>query len=162
MAGIDSTLLHQYFTYKDGHLYNKKSRKRVKIGQKLGYKTSNQGYIQIGFKNKYYYVHRLIFLMFHNYLPEKIDHIDGNPLNNCIENLRACTSSQNQLNKKLLDSNTSGFKNVHWRNDRSKWRVDVVICGKRTYFGSFDDIELADLVAQEVRNKYHKEFARHK
>jgi len=27
--------------------------------------------------------------------------------------------------------------------------------------GRFDDLELADLVAQEVRNKYHGEFVRH-
>jgi hypothetical protein len=32
---------------------------------------------------------------------------------------------------------------------------------KRKYIGSFEDVELADLVAQEARDKYHGRFARH-
>jgi hypothetical protein len=34
------------------------------------------------------------------------------------------------------------------------------INGVRKIFGYFADIELADLVAQEARSKYHGEFAR--
>jgi hypothetical protein len=39
--------------------------------------------------------------------------------------------------------------------------VCVRVNKKEKYFGIYDDIELAELVATEVRNKYHKEFARH-
>ncbi|XGI80662.1 hypothetical protein ACED16_02520 [Enterobacter hormaechei] len=31
--------------------------------------------------------------------------------------------------------------------------------GKYEYFGSFDDLELAELVASEVRSKYHGDYA---
>ena len=31
----------------------------------------------------------------------------------------------------------------------------------KKYFGSFTDLELADLVAQEARSKYHGNFANH-
>jgi len=37
----------------------------------------------------------------------------------------------------------------------------MFVNGQRKYFGYFDDIELANLVAQEARNKFHKEFANH-
>jgi hypothetical protein len=161
MADIDSTLLHKYFEYSNGELYNKKSRHRVKIGQKLGYK-SNEGYVILGFNNKYYLAHRLIFIMHYGYIPQQIDHIDGNRANNLIENLREATNSQNCHNSKKKITNTSGYKNVTWRKDRSKWLVNIVINNKNVYFGSYDDIELADLVAQEARDKYHKEFAKHK
>lgn len=162
MADIDSTLLHQYFTYKDGELYNKKPRRRVAVGQKLGYVTNSDGYIKLGFNNKYYLVHRLIFMMFHDYMPERLDHIDGNPANNRIENLREVTNTENCQNSKKRITNTSGYKNVHWRKDRSKWRVDIIINGKDVHFGSYDDIELADLVATEARDLYFGKFARHK
>jgi hypothetical protein len=161
MAELDSTLLNQYFEYKDGHLYNKIPRKKVKVGQKLGY-ISNQGYVNLGFKNKYYLAHRLIFMMHYGYIPTHIDHIDGNPANNRIENLREVTNTQNCQNSKKRTTNSSGYKNVHWRKDRSKWRVDININGKDVYFGSYDDIELADLVATEARDKYFDKFARHK
>ena len=36
------------------------------------------------------------------------------------------------------------------------------LTGKAKNFGSFKDLELADLVATMVREKYHGEFARHK
>lgn len=162
MADIDSTLLHEYFEYCNGELYNKKPRQRVKLGQKLGYITDSDGYVKLGFKGKYYLAHRIIFMMFHGYIPKQIDHIDGNPANNLIGNLREASNTENSQNSKKRLKNTSGFKNVHWRKDRSKWRVDIVINGKYTHFGSFDDIELADLVAQEARDKYHGKFARHK
>jgi hypothetical protein len=162
MADIDSTLLHQYFEYKDGELYNKKSRYRVRIGQKLGYVTNSDGYVKLGLLGKYYCAHRLIFMMFYGYMPKRIDHIDGNPANNRIENLREVTNVQNCQNSKKRITNTSGYKNVNWRKDRQHWRVDIKINGKSFYFGSYDDIELANLVAIEARNKYHGEFARHK
>jgi hypothetical protein len=37
-----------------------------------------------------------------------------------------------------------------------------MINGKDVHFGSYDDIELADLVATEARDKYFGNFARHK
>lgn len=162
MAGIDSTLLHQYFEYRDGKLYNKKVRQRVKVGQELGYVTNSDGYVKLGLQGKYYLAHRLIFMMFYGYLPKHIDHIDGNPANNLIENLREVTNTENCQNSKKRITNTSGCKNVHWRKDRSKWRVDIKINGKDVYFGSYADIELSDLVATEARDLYFGKFARHK
>ncbi len=41
-----------------------------------------------------------------------------------------------------------------------KWAVNVCLNNKNKRFGRYDDIELAELVAQEVRAKYHGEFAR--
>lgn len=100
MADIDSTLLNQYFTYKNGELYNKKPRQRVTVGQKLGYVNNSDGYIKLGFKGKYYLAHRLVFMMHHGYMPNHIDHIDNNPANNRIENLREVTNTQNCQNSK--------------------------------------------------------------
>ena len=42
----------------------------------------------------------------------EVDHIDGNPSNNHVDNLRWCSRSQNQTNKKTQKNNTLGYKNI--------------------------------------------------
>ena len=98
--------------------------------------------------------------MHYGYIPQIVDHIDGNTLNNKIENLRAVSLNQNQHNRGIDKRNKSGFKNVAWCKRTKKWQVSLAVNNKSMAFGRFSDIELADLVAQEARDKYHKEFVR--
>ena len=95
-------------------------------------------------------------------MPKIVDHIDGNKLNNKIDNLRVANNTQNQQNAKINIKNTSGYKNVSLCPQTKKWAVKISVDGLRKTIGRFDDVELADLVAQEARKKYHKEFARSK
>ena len=151
---IDQATVAALFEYKDGVLYRRKN------GQKAGTKH-HTGYTQIVANRKLHNAHRLIFLLHHGWLPEVIDHIDGNRSNDKIENLRPATWVENLQNMKIRPNNKSGCKNVSWSKEKSKWVVQLSINKKPTYFGRFDDLELADLVATEARNKYHKHFARH-
>jgi hypothetical protein len=98
-------------------------------------------------------------MMQHGYVPGIIDHVDGNPLNNKIANLRPATISQNAMNAKVYCTNKSGVQNVSWHKKAKKWEVKLQIKGKRIHFGAFDDIELAVAVAKAIRNKHYKEFA---
>ena len=158
---ITKELLHELFEYKDGHLYWKVSRsQRVKVGNKAGGVHKPSGYYHIEFNSKKYKGHRLIFLMHHGNLPKVIDHIDGDKLNNKIENLREATQQQNCYNSGMKKLNTSGVKNVHLHKPTNKWLVQLMVNGKKKYFGLYEDLELADLVAQEARDKYFGEFAR--
>jgi molybdenum cofactor biosynthesis enzyme MoaA len=162
MAKKDSTLtkeyLHSLFDYKDGNLYWKINRYGASRKKPAG-SVNSRKYHVVYIDYKQYSMHRIIFLMHHGYLPKIIDHIDGNPENNKIENLREANVFQNCQNSKINKRNTSGSKNVTFCKTINKWRVSVN--GKRMSFGNYDDIELADLVAQEVRDKYHKEFVKH-
>lgn len=151
------------FDYIDGILYckektNSKSNK-LKIGDKVGSLTAS-GYLRTRINYQEHYVHKIIFLMHYGYTPRIVDHIDGNTLNNKIENLRYATLSQNQHNRAASKNNTSGFKNVSWCKRTKKWQVNLAVNGKSMGFGRFEDIELADLVAKEARDKYHKDFSR--
>lgn len=164
MADIDFTLTKDYllqiFEYKDGHLYYKqKTSPNSIIGKKVGSFT-NRGYFSTTIKGKFYLIHRLIFMMFHGYIPKEIDHINGIRNDNRIENLRNATN-KNQQNSKIRKDNKSGVKGVYWFKELNKWKVDVGVKGKRKYVGVFEDLELAELVAQEAREKYHGKFARH-
>lgn len=161
IESITQDYVKQLFEYRDGELYWKiKHSRNVWIGRKVGSKTQ-RGYYQLQLNKKFYLNHRIIFLMHHGYLPEYLDHIDGNPSNNKIENLRAATLTQNQYNTKLHKNNNSGFKGVSWCNTTNNWRVRIQIKKVGKVIGYFDDLELAGLVAQEARNKYHGEFANH-
>ena len=158
---INKDYLHELFEYKDGELYWKVtlSNKRKK-GDMAGCLLP-KGYKTIGIDGKNYFMHRLIFLMFYGYLPKKIDHKDGNAKNNKIENLRNASDLENSYNAKIRKDNTSGCKGVIWHKYEKKWIVVIKAKNKVIYSKYFDNLELADLVAQEARNKYHKDFARH-
>lgn len=134
--------------YKDGKL--------LRNGKRAGYVAPN-GYRKIMINYKNYYEHRLIFEMHYGEPQEEIDHINGNRSDNRIENLRIATRSQQNQNTKMRSDNTSGVKGVFWHNKAQKWQVTV----QKMYFGIFDDLELASLVAAEARDKYHGEYARH-
>ena len=151
------------FDYKDGNLYWKKRMALcLKMGALAGTVKRHTPYKRVQVLRKNLLQHRVIFFMHYGYLPELIDHIDGNSLNNRIENLREATYSQNSINKKLLSNNKSGFKNVCWDKGYKKWAVFLRLNRKNVNIGRFDDVELAGLVAEEARDKYHKDFARHK
>jgi hypothetical protein len=159
---ITQELAHQLFEYRDGELYWKvKPCRRDPIGAKAGYFDSSRGYTAINYQRKRYYLHRIIFLMQHGFLPAEVDHIDGNKANNKIENLRACSHSQNGFNKPAQSNSKSGVKNVSWSKARNKWVVFIKSNNKQKNIGGFNDLELAELVAIMAREKYHGAYANH-
>ena len=158
---ITQELCNQLFNYCDGELFWKiNAANNVKIGYKAGF-ANTFNYRIVGINGKNYKIHRIVFLMHYGYLPRILDHIDGNRSNNKIENLREANFIQNAQNAKIQKNNKSGFKGVSWDKNNNKWRVCVSIDGKQKHIKFFDDLELADLVAQEARNKYHGNFAKH-
>jgi len=151
--------VNSVFEYRDGLIY-KKLKSGVVSSRSSGTATSN-GYAKVGIDGKSYLVHRVIYLMQHKFLPDFIDHIDNNPLNNKIENLRACSRGQNKMNARKHKSNRSGHKGVSFHKKSQKWIVEVQVNKVRKYLGIYSDFDLACLVSDEARNLYHKEFSNH-
>jgi HNH endonuclease len=158
---LSQEFLQKVFHYEDGCLYRKKQiGEQILIGKRAG--RINHAYRAVSVKGKEYMEHRIIFMFHHGYFPEEVDHIDGNKTNNKIENLRPATHAENLRNQKLKSSNTSGFKNVGWAKREERWRVRLTVSGKDKHIGYFKDRELADLVALEACNLYHKNFSSYK
>lgn len=103
---------------------------------------------------KYRYAHRVCFLLHYGYMPEMVDHIDGNGINNKAENIRAATSSANQKNLKKPKNNTSGFIGVSWVKSLKKWHAYGSIDGKRINIGWFDDISKAVSARKEFDREH--------
>ncbi len=67
---------------------------------------------------------------------EMVDHINHNGLDNRKENLRICTNSQNQMNRKR-NIGVSKYKGVHWSKHSNKWRARITKNGKNAHLGLF-------------------------
>lgn len=95
-------------------LRNKTTRSNARAGDVSGYFQKSSGYYVVKFKNKQYRVHRVVFELTSRRLEtwEKIDHVDGNPLNNSTENLRAVEEQVNQRNKRMYSNNKTGVTGV--------------------------------------------------
>ena len=151
----------ELFEYRNGGLYWKVSvGTKIQPGRKAG-SLDGKGYKRVKINQKDYRVHRIIFMMNNGYMPKYVDHIDGNVLNNKIDNLRETTLSQNQFNKKLSCNNTSGVKGVYWSKQISRWVARCKVNGKNTQIGCFKEIEDAKKEIEKYREILHGSFARH-
>ena len=158
---MDAKILHELFEYRDGELYWKVAKaKRIKVGNIAG-SVSASGYKYIKIDGKSYSSHRLIFGMIYGYLPYEIDHIDGNPLNNLVENLREANHSDNLKNTKIQSNNRSGVKGVCWHKRTKKWYATIVVNKKPVYIGSYKLLEQAKQAINLARAKHHGKFANH-
>lgn len=158
---IDQLTLCSMFDYSEGVLIWKISpSRRIKAGSKAGTLRSNGRY-QTCIKGKIYFNHRIIFMMHKGYVPDLIDHADGNPMNNKIENLREATQSQNMMNCKNVENKSCGIRGVTFFKKTGKWKAQMRINGAVKHLGYFDDVESARFVVETARNKHHGEFARH-
>jgi len=148
--------LLEYYPNSGGFLW-KTSRRGVSAGSVAG-TIRDDGYIKICLDRRIYFAHRLAFLSMTGKLPTlNIDHINGNTSDNRWCNLREATYQENGMNRSQNKNNKTGVKNV--RFTKGAYQVDICIDGDRKYLGRYEDLELADLVAQEARSKYHGKFA---
>lgn len=155
--------LSDLFNYADGSIFWKTPRRGVQTKKPAGTKSGVDGkYLQVTIHGERAMVHRIVFEMHHGYQPEFVDHINGDTTDNRIENLRGCSREENCRNAKTPVTNTTGVKNVTYCKQTNKYRVRLWVKGSNKGFGSYEDLELAELVATEARNKFHGEFARHK
>lgn len=97
------------------------SKKEVSVGDTAGSKR-NDGYWMVA--NKYgRYVHRVIAVLHgHNVIGRVVDHLDGNPSNNKISNLRVGSEQENRQNTRMSRRNSTGVVGVSWM--RSKTNAD--------------------------------------
>lgn len=153
--------LKQIFEYKDGKLIRKR------LGTNALVHDSGNGECQVRsrvyFNGKNHHGQRLVYIINNGAIPKNhdIDHINGNKLDNRIENLRACTRSQNLMNAKLSKANTSGYKNVSERADGT-FIVRITVKGEMYKQTGFKTAAAANTHARKMRVKLAGEYARHK
>lgn len=149
---ITQDFLREKFIYADGFLKKKSSGKIFGCCRPDGYR---RGFINY----KRYYVHRLIWIFHYgNELPEFIDHIDGDPRNNHIENLRAATKQQNNANQKKTRG-SSKYKGVWWSKKDRRWIANIKINQRKIHLGSFCDEKDAARAYNIAAHRHFGDFA---
>ena len=150
--------LQELFDYRDGQLYWKERiRNSIDLSKPAGF-IGKSGYRTIRIEGKDYRAHRLIWKYHYGKDPKEfIDHIDGNRINNNIENLREATNQQNLFNTGPSKNNKLGIKGVS--KNGNKYIARIEINGKSKYLGMFNTIEEARLVREDAEKKFFKEFS---
>ena len=104
---------------------------------------------------RYLYLHyRLVWIYHNKKIPKMLDHIDRNPINDSIENLRPTSPMYNMRNKSIHINNTSGITGVSWNKNSKKWESNIKIKGKKIHLGLFTNIESAIKARKEAEIKY--------
>lgn len=116
------------------------------------------GHLGGEYKGKSYSANRVIFAMYHGYWPNNIDHIDGNPSNNNIHNLRDVTHQENMKNKAKNRRNATGengvsFNKAHCRRNKP-FQVTVGVNGFHKFIGRFKTLEEAVKARNEAYELY--------
>jgi hypothetical protein len=140
---------------------------RTRRGSTAGFITGN-GYLTVSILKKPYRVTRIIWLYMYNYIPEHIDHINNNRLDNRLCNLRECTRAENNHNTTISSNNTTGIKGISLKKDGSyEARVSAhgVRYSKALYPYNYSSKEECLLVLidwlQSKRLELHGEFTNH-
>jgi len=151
-------IFREWFEYRDGVLYWRKNPKSQNVlGKPAG--RSNGRYMQVKLGGKEYLTHRVVFLMMNGFLPDYLDHINGNTFDNRIENLRPATARQNNWNRKISNRNTSGVKGVTFYQKINKWKGYIEMNRKNIHVGYFDKLEDAANAVALKRRELHGDFA---
>ncbi len=124
--------------------------------------TKGKKAIQIVLSTKSYYAHRLAWVYIHGDIlttDMQIDHLNNNPFDNRMENLRIATHAENCSNARKWQKKQLP-KGVSKQTISNRYRARLQVGKKVVYIGTFDTPELAHAAYTEAAQKYHGEFAR--
>jgi len=119
-------------------------------------KSCGKSYHDVCINKKRYYAHRLAWLYMTGEWPvDKVDHDDGNGVNNKWSNLNAATNIQNGQNVRKRIDNRSGCTGVHLHQSSGKWQVYINENKIRYHLGLFSDFFEAVCIRKSAERKHN-------
>ena len=116
------------------------------------------GHIRIGIYGRRYAAHRVAWALYYGEPPDpslEIDHINGNPSDNRISNLRLVTQQGNLRNKNQYKSCKHGYPGlIHEKNRVKCWRAQIGVNGTIKKLGAFRCKTAAILARKQGEVKY--------
>lgn len=89
-----------------------------------------------------------------------VDHLNGDGLDNRLNNLRPVTKAENAYNRRKSPGHTSKYKGVYFDSERSKWRASIKVNGQTIQLGRYFTEEDAASAYNEAARWYFGGFAR--
>lgn len=104
---------------------------------------------------KSYQLHRLLAI---NFIPNPnnypcVNHIDGNSMNNSLDNLEWVTYRENNSHRFITNPSKSKYTGVYWNKACMKWASGIMNEGKVIHLGTFNN----ELDAYNARVKYERD-----
>lgn len=117
------------------------------------------GYVRVGVDGGRYEASRLAWFYVHGVWPaDLIDHVNLDPSDNRLCNLREATRSQNGANSPCSKNNRVGVKGVRRRGDRFQARI--MAAGRLMSIGCYPTAEEAGRAYASAAERFFGEFAR--
>lgn len=156
---ITPEMLRDIFDYdpNTGVLRRRKNGKIV-----AGSAVSRWGHLVVRVLGRNMLIHRVAFAIVNGRFPSKcIDHINGNPADNRIANLREASISENGRNRLAQRNSKTGILGVSWNRALKKYQAQIKAPEKHIHLGFFATTEEAAAARKAAEEIYHGEFASH-
>jgi hypothetical protein len=113
--------------------------------------------IKINGRNVFRY--QVVWALHYGHWPKMLDHINRNPLDDRIANLRLCTKQGNAANSVRKKKGQSGYKGAYWNKRLNKWVARITPNGHNRHLGVFTDPAEAHKAYLAAARLYYGEFA---
>lgn len=117
----------------------------------------SKGYLYVSLwknnKGKNVRIHRMIIQAFKGYSDLFVNHIDGNKLNNSLDNLEYVTQRENLTHGAGLDTRSSKYTGVC--RHKGKWQTTLSYKNKTLYLGRYETEEEAHKAYLDALKKYN-------
>jgi hypothetical protein len=116
---------------------------------------NSRGYLVGRVNNTSMKAHRAAWALHYGRWPTyEIDHVNGNKMDNRIENLRDVRTSENGKNRPKQRNNTSGVTGVGYTQTTGKWFARIKVSQKLIHLGYFNTKEGAVRSRLLAENRY--------
>ena len=160
---ISQALLQELFTYdkETGHLTRKVQCGTQLVGTRAGTPCYSKGNLTgrlVGINKAQYPEHVLVWLYVYGHVPQcQIDHVDQDPSNNRLDNLRLAPNNQMDQcqNKKPSRKNKLGVVGVQLNEKQNRYYAYITAYKKHYSLGGYATLEEAVAAREKARKKLH-------
>lgn len=113
-------------------------------------------YIRVKLNGRSMYAHRILWEMLKGPIPKGmfIDHINGDGLDNRIDNLMLVNSADSAKNMPMQKKRTGKHHGVTESRSSGKWEARIGVNGRKIYLGTFESLEEAVSARKLAEHKY--------
>lgn len=134
-------------------------------GKEAGVKSFRRGgapvFIAIGVGGRKRTAHRVIWEMHYGPTPNgmAIDHVNGDPFDNRLDNLRTCDTKQNLSNRGATKASSTGLKGVYLTTNKKRYEAKIKVNYRPIFIGTFDTKGMAALAYAKASLRLHGKFS---